>query len=409
MRVLQDKDYGTKKQMVTTKEGAIAEAQRAIERVKNQAAAKIAQAEAARKAAHSVYEQEQGRYQDLESEIKKCILTAPQSGMVVYFIPEQTRFGGGAQQSTIAQGEPVKEGQKLMRIPDLNKMLVDTRVHEALVSRVRGEKWQRTGFSDAVQAAVGTTPHPFGHLMNTLAFASIRSDFSENFKEQEQTKMTDGQPATIRVDAFPDRILRGHVKSVATVASQQDFMSADVKVYQTKVAIDEQVEGLKPGMSAVVTILTDSRREHVLAIPVQAIVGTVEMGRSRQCFVVTPTGPEEREIVVGLSNEKMAEVKSGLNDGDQVVLNPRTLLAERERKTGVAPSALGKGDFPAGMEGKGWQKGEGKGGRSKGGMPNGSWNKGGMPNGGGKGGWNKGDMPGGAEGGAGRSAPQTDK
>jgi hypothetical protein len=86
-------------------------------------------------------------------------------------------------------------------------------------------------------------------------------------------------------------------------------------------------------MSAEVTILTDSLAENALTIPIQAVLGTVEMGRQRKCYVVTPTGPQEREIVVGISNEKMVEVKEGLEEGDQVVVNPRLLLSEKERKT----------------------------------------------------------------------------
>ena len=36
-------------------------------------------------------------------------------------------------------GEQVKEGQKMMRIPDLRKMQVNTKVHEALVAKIRGD------------------------------------------------------------------------------------------------------------------------------------------------------------------------------------------------------------------------------------------------------------------------------
>ena len=57
--------------------------------------------------------------------------------MVVYCVPEQARKGGGAQQSIIAQGEPVREGQQLLQIPDLRHMRVNARVHEALVASVR--------------------------------------------------------------------------------------------------------------------------------------------------------------------------------------------------------------------------------------------------------------------------------
>ena len=75
-------------------------------------------------------------------------------------------------------------------------------------------------------------------------------------------------------------------------------MSADVKVYTTKVAIDPaDIEGLdlKPGMSAEVTITVAEALEHVLTVPIQAIVGGSEMGDERTVSVMTPEGPQERD------------------------------------------------------------------------------------------------------------------
>jgi hypothetical protein len=42
-------------------------------------------------------------------------------------------------------------------------------------------------------------------------------------------------------------------------------------------------------------------------------------------------GSEERQILVGLSNERMVEIKSGLMAGEQVVLNPHALLSEKDK------------------------------------------------------------------------------
>ena len=39
----------------------------------------------------------------------------------------------------IEQGAQVKEGQKLLRIPNLQRMQVNTKVHEAMVARIRGD------------------------------------------------------------------------------------------------------------------------------------------------------------------------------------------------------------------------------------------------------------------------------
>ncbi len=212
-------------------------------------------------------------------------MLAPQDGLVVYYLSDQARSGGGSQQGIVAQGEPVREGQKLMQIPDLSQMVVNVRVHEAMVSTLHNEK---------------------------------------NPKDKSTWQL-----AQIRIDAVPNRILHGHVKTVDTVAAQQDWFAADVKLYKTVVSIDEPVEALKPGMSAEVTMYADESPSEVLVVPVHAIVGTISLGAIPHCFVVEKDGqPRRRDIVIGMSNQRLVEVKSGLSAGDKVVLNPSSLLSE---------------------------------------------------------------------------------
>ncbi len=284
-------DY-TKKRTLQDLNSKLSEADRALDRAKNEARAKLAQKNAVRLEKDSLYKQELARKNDTEGEIAKCVIFAPQDGIVIYYVPEQVRGGGGSQQSIIAQGEPVREGQKIMQIPDLSKMLVNVRVHEAMVSYLRNE--------------------PDANDKSTW------------------------QAASVRVDAQSARSLRGHIKTIDTIASQQDFFAADVKVYKTMVSIDEPVEGLKPGMSAEVTIFADESPEEVLAVPIQSVVGTINSGAKRQCFVLNAGGqPELRDIVVGMSNQRSVEVKSGLKEGEKVVLNPVPLLPEdSEMKAG---------------------------------------------------------------------------
>lgn len=399
--VLENPAYGTKVQKLKQLQGDIEEAERALERTIQQSKAKEAQAEATRKSKLSLYEQALSAYKDIEDEIRKCVIYAPHAGLVVYYVPETSRMGQG-RQSVVAQGEPVLEGQKLMRIPDLTKMLVNTRVHEAMVSRVRGERWQKTGFSDSVQAGLFTPPDLFTRLTGQALFAFDRATFADTWKAAEQRLVGAGQRARVRVDSFSGKTLRGHVKSVDTVAAQQDWLSADVKVYKTMVSIDEPMEDLRPDMSAEVTIFTDSQRDHVLTIPLQAVVSTGSLGNTRKCFVMTPEGPVEREITLGLTNEKMVEVQSGLQEDEEVVINPRLLLSEKDRATAGygksggpgdgAPVDLNKEGGPGGGEGKkGWPGG----GEGKQGWPGGGQGKKGWPGGGQgmKGGFKKGGPP----------------
>jgi multidrug efflux pump subunit AcrA (membrane-fusion protein) len=338
----------TKVLETTTRENTLAEAKRALERAKNEAKAKEIQAESDRQAKKSVFEQEQDKYDDIEEQIRKCLIYSPQDGMVVYYISDQSRYGSGSQQSIIAQGETVKEGQKLMRIPDLRHMLVNTKVHEAMVSRIKGDVWKPTGFPDALRASLLVQPDGLSRYFNMLAMPDIR----ERLRDHELQKVSDGMRATVRIDAFPDQVLHGHVKSVATVAAQQDWMSADIKNYQTMVSIDESLEGLKPGMSAEVTIHVESAEQNVLTVPIQAVFGGVELGQKRKVFVNAPDGPKERDVTIGLANEKVVEVKDGINEGDVVVLNPKAILGDKAKTRQVIDNGRGSAG-----DGKGKGKG----------------------------------------------------
>lgn len=366
---------------VRTASHAVQEAWRAFDRAVTQAEAEEAKAEAARRTARSVFLQESEKLREIEEQIRECKIHAPQDGMVVYYIPESSRWSQ-SERGLIQQGASVQEGQKMMRIPDLTKMQVATRVHEAMVSRIRGDDRRSTGVHESIIAGLAMNFNPVQAV--TPLHEQLLEEQREEYRSQEYYDASRGQPAMIRVDAFPERPLKGHVKSVATVASASEWMSSDVKVYSTIVSIDEPMRGLKPGMNAEVTIHVNSTLENVLAIPVQAVVGGAESGRTRKVFVMTSSGPEEREVQLGLSNEKMAEVKSGLQAGDQVVVNPKAIVGNaaktREDMPDQGTKGPGKGGFGKGGGGKG-----GKGGQMpppEGGMPpanGGGGGKGGPP------------------------------
>jgi HlyD family secretion protein len=355
---------------ITTCWSDVKEAERNLKKKIVQAESIMEQKRTTETATNSVYNQELDRLRDLEKDEKFYTMFSPQDGLVVYFIPEQARFGGGSQQATVAQGEPVREGQKLMRIPDLSKMLVNARVHEAMISKVYGEVTKPTHFGDALRRASG-----FGRmdLFTIAAYKLCFEDLREPFRDKESKFIYSGQQAKIRVDAVPGKTYTGHVKTKATVASQADFLSSDVKVYQTMVSIDDlSGEKLNPGMSAEVTILADATEEPVLQIPIQSIVGNVAMGADRKVFVLDAAGiPQERDVVVGKSNDKTVEIRSGLTEGEKVVLNPRPLLPEKtDLKAGTPGTRRGwEGDEGGGKKGGGKKGGPGTGGGAPPEMP----------------------------------------
>lgn len=299
----------TKLRTITDLRNKLEEAHRTLDRTRTQARAKELQADSARKSKKSIYEKDLARKKEIEDEIAKCVIRAPKDGLVVYYVSEQTRSGFGGKTSIIAQGEAVIEGQKLMRIPNLSKMMVNVRVHEAMVSHVKP-----------------------------------------------------GQTAFVQIDAFPGTMFRGHVVSVANQPSQADFFSSDVKNYPTLVTIDQNLGGLplKPQMSARVTITADESSNVVLTVPIQSVFGNMEMGKKRKVYLMRDGAPDEHDIEVGMNNDKVVEVVSGLQEGDVVVLNPGSLLAadKSKMKPGVPKMYVeqgGKGGGPGGE----WKKGAG--------------------------------------------------
>jgi multidrug efflux pump subunit AcrA (membrane-fusion protein) len=361
----------------------------------------------------AVFKQQDALYQDLQEQIAQCTIRAPHSGIVVYYTPEQTMRGSGSNQSIIAQGEPVQYGQKMMSIPDLSRMQVNVRIHEASVGHMNVKARVEDVVEDGSADTAGLKKGDVIVKLNDTPISCYYPDLVEalgDYKTGDQVKLKvlrdakeldvaltfgdhkhtgprktgsgsgqepyrlfgarfqAGLPAIVRVDAAPDEPLRAHVANVALVAAPQDWMSADVKVYQAYVEIDEPAEKLrrlklKPGSSAVCTIFTETKAENVLTVPVQTIIPSTQMGGEPSVMVMTANGPEKRTVkllkVEGkvLSDDKFVAIESGLSEGDKVVENPKTAMGDKDKKSGKdgdKPGPDARPDRPAdGGRGKG--------------------------------------------------------
>jgi HlyD family secretion protein len=105
---------------------------------------------------------------------------------------------------------------------------------------------------------------------------------------------------------------------------------SDVKYFEGIVKLDNVPEGLRPGMSAEVKISLP-RVENVLAVPSEAI--RFEHGHEF-CFVVHEDGLERREVMLGQVTSDLSEVTEGLEEGEEVVINPPKEDLELESSPG---------------------------------------------------------------------------
>ncbi|MCW5852393.1 MAG: efflux RND transporter periplasmic adaptor subunit [Anaerolineae bacterium] len=131
--------------------------------------------------------------------------------------------------------------------------------------------------------------------------------------ETEISRVQVGQTARVTLDAHPGQDLEGKVAEIAPTATVQQ----GVVTYRVKVELPATDLLLKPGMTANVEIILD-RRQGVLLVPNRAI-RTANGQRVVQVVRGTPPAPVDVPVRLGLSNDQVTEVVSGLSEGDRVV------------------------------------------------------------------------------------------
>ena len=100
-------------------------------------------------------------------------------------------------------------------------------------------------------------------------------------------------------------------------------VTADTRTMHTEVDVLNPSHSLMPGLYAEAT-LTLERKNSALVLPLQAVN---QAGDQATIFLVDPNNTlQERKIVIGLQTATDAEVLSGLNEGDRVVVSDRSAL-----------------------------------------------------------------------------------
>ena len=108
------------------------------------------------------------------------------------------------------------------------------------------------------------------------------------------------------------------------VARFADKLAVATRTMDTEVDVPNPKLVLIPGMYAEVNLTLD-RRNAALAVPLMAV--DLDDEKTGRIMIVTPNNRvETRKIGVGLESADRIEVRSGLNEGDRVVLSGRAAL-----------------------------------------------------------------------------------
>jgi macrolide-specific efflux system membrane fusion protein len=120
-----------------------------------------------------------------------------------------------------------------------------------------------------------------------------------------------GQKALITLDAFPDENRTGKTVKI----SQEARLVSNVVIYDVQVDPDSIPLNWSSGMTANVEFTIQDIRD-VLVLPASAVrqVGMDKM------VMLKGTKPRSQKIETGATDGKMIEIKSGLSEGDSVVV-----------------------------------------------------------------------------------------
>ena len=125
-----------------------------------------------------------------------------------------------------------------------------------------------------------------------------------------------GQPARIRVESFKDKTFTGKVTKISPMGVEKD----NVTTFEVRVSINNPGGELKAMMTANAEVILEEHK-NVLIAPEASII--YDRDKKTSIEVPDPKGKEGKRKVpvqVGISNGAKTELLSGLNEGQQVVL-----------------------------------------------------------------------------------------
>ncbi len=123
------------------------------------------------------------------------------------------------------------------------------------------------------------------------------------------------QPATITLDAIPDKTFNGVVQEV----SQAGDTTSGAVNFTVTVRMTDPDPQVKPGMTAAVNIIVEQEQNQLL-IPNRAVR---LVDAERVVYVLKNGRPVQVKITLGASSDTMSVLTGGaLNEGDLIILNP---------------------------------------------------------------------------------------
>jgi RND family efflux transporter MFP subunit len=139
--------------------------------------------------------------------------------------------------------------------------------------------------------------------------------------ERDIARVAVGAPVSITADPYQGQTFSGKVVRVV------HSLDPRTRTMGVEVDIPNPDRKLKPGMFARAEVLVDTRKG-ALTVPVEAL----RVGEARPSVMVVKGGVVEPVIVeLGLSDSRVVEIRQGLSEQDQVILQGKDLVKPKQK------------------------------------------------------------------------------
>ncbi len=205
-------------------------------------------------------------YSELNNQLEQAKKELEYAEKLFLGIPVISPLSGTVTQKFIEAGSAVSSKQNLLTIVDFNSLIIKTSVSEDLFSKIRlGDKLK------------------------------------------------------VKFNAFPEKEFSARV----TLKYQQ--IDPATRNFPVELKLINTTKDITPGMMCELELITD-KKEKAITVPNDVFI--VNQNGEKIVYIINDTIAHQRIVTTGISNEKFTEVKSGLKEGEKIVVMGQELLKD---------------------------------------------------------------------------------
>ena len=306
-----------------------------LEKELNPRPEEIAQARASYKKAEADYQNAQKKYQRIKQLFEQEAVSAQELEVAeLELIAKETEHKNAGARLKIKESGPI--GPELA---SLKAQVEQARIQMELAERELARTTltaEMDGVVIAVEVAEGDHVNP-GTRLITIGNTD-KVEITAGVSEADSGRLKTGQKVKVTAAALPELEYTGVLHSVSPGALVQKGDRGSQIEVPVIVRITGDSAGLRTGYTVDLTITTVDM-EKALVVPYEAVI---EKDGEHKVYVVQNDIASEKTVQTGLDIELYTEIKSGLEEGDTVVVNPGHSLRDGAEVSAMNAPAAGR-------------------------------------------------------------------